>query len=64
MTREVEVLVFVEIPTGTRNKYELDPHTGAIVLDRMLFTSMHYPAEYGFVEGTMGEDGDPLDALV
>jgi inorganic pyrophosphatase len=59
-----EVLVFVEIPTGTRNKYEVDPETGAIVLDRMLFTSMHYPAEYGFVEGTMGEDGDPLDALV
>jgi inorganic pyrophosphatase len=58
------VLVFVEIPTGTRNKYEVDAETGAIVLDRMLFTSMHYPAEYGFIEGTMGEDGDPLDALV
>jgi inorganic pyrophosphatase len=60
----VEVLVFVEIPTGSRNKYEVDPDTGAIVLDRMLFTSMHYPADYGFIEGTMGEDGDPLDALV
>ncbi len=59
-----EVRVFVEIPTGTRNKYEVDPRTGDIVLDRMLFTSMHYPAEYGFIEGTMGEDGDPLDALV
>jgi inorganic pyrophosphatase len=57
-------MVFVEIPTGSRNKYEVDPDTGAIVLDRMLFTSMHYPADYGFIEGTMGEDGDPLDALV
>jgi inorganic pyrophosphatase len=57
-------MVFVEIPTGSRNKYEVDPDTGAIVLDRMLFTSMHYPADYGFIEGTLGEDGDPLDALV
>jgi inorganic pyrophosphatase len=60
----MEVTVFVEIPTGSRNKYEVDHRTGAIVLDRMLFTSMHYPADYGFIEGTMGEDGDPLDALV
>jgi inorganic pyrophosphatase len=59
-----EVVVFVEIPTGSRNKYEVDPDSGAIVLDRMLFTSMHYPADYGFIEGTLGEDGDPLDALV
>jgi inorganic pyrophosphatase len=57
-------MVFVEIPTGSRNKYEVDQDTGAIVLDRMLFTSMHYPADYGFIEGTLGEDGDPLDALV
>ena len=56
--------MFVEIPTGSRNKYEFDPASGAIVLDRMLFTSMHYPADYGFIEGTLGEDGDPLDALV
>jgi inorganic pyrophosphatase len=60
----MEVTVFVEIPTGSRNKYEVDPETGDIVLDRMLFTSMHYPADYGFIEGTLGEDGDPLDALV
>lgn len=58
------VLVVVEIPRGSRNKYEVDHETGAIVLDRMLFTSMVYPADYGFIEGTLGSDGDPLDALV
>jgi inorganic pyrophosphatase len=59
-----EVVVFVEVPMGSRNKYELDGELGAVVLDRRLFTSMSYPADYGFVEGTLGEDGDPLDALV
>jgi inorganic pyrophosphatase len=59
-----EVIVFVEIPTGSRNKYEYDPELGAIVLDRRLFTSMSYPADYGYIEGTLGGDGDPLDALV
>ena len=59
-----DVVVLVEIPAGSRNKYELDPELGGIVLDRRLFTSMSYPADYGFVEGTLGEDGDPLDALV
>ncbi len=59
-----EVSVFVEIPTGSRNKYETDHETGEIFLDRMLFTATRYPADYGFVEGTLGEDGDPLDALV
>ena len=54
----------VEIPKGSRNKYELDADLGAVVLDRRLFTSMAYPADYGFIEGTLGEDGDPLDALV
>ena len=49
---------------GSRNKYELDPELGSVVLDRRLFTSMAYPADYGFVEGALGEDGDPLDALV
>ena len=58
------VMVVVEIPKGSRNKYELDPQTGQIVLDRMLFTSMQYPADYGFIEGTLGGDGDMLDALV
>jgi inorganic pyrophosphatase len=59
-----EVMVFVEIPTGSRNKYEWEPESGTIVLDRMLFTATRYPADYGFIEGTLGEDGDPLDALV
>ena len=59
-----EVIVFVEVPQGSRNKYELDAETGQIMLDRRLFTSMSYPADYGFIEGTLGEDGDPLDALV
>jgi inorganic pyrophosphatase len=56
--------VVVEIPKGSRNKYEMDHLTGEIFLDRMLFTSMQYPADYGFIEGTVGGDGDPLDALV
>jgi inorganic pyrophosphatase len=59
-----DVVVFVEIPGGSRNKYEFDRELGAIVLDRRLFTSMSYPADYGYIEGTFGEDGDPLDALV
>jgi inorganic pyrophosphatase len=58
------VTVVVEIPKGSRNKYEFDPATGHIVLDRMLFTSMQYPADYGFIEGTLAGDGDALDALV
>jgi len=60
----VEFDVVIEIPKGQRNKYEMDHATGRIRLDRMLFTSTRYPADYGFVEGTLGEDGDPLDALV
>ncbi len=56
--------VTVEIPKGHRNKYEVDHVTGRIRLDRTLFTSTQYPADYGFIEGTLGEDGDPLDALV
>ena len=61
---EMDGVVFVEIPAGSRNKYEWDEEAGGIVLDRRLFTSMSYPADYGFVEGTLAEDGDPLDALV
>ena len=57
-------VVFVEIPAGSRNKYEWDEELGGIVLDRRLFTAMAYPADYGYVEGTLAEDGDPLDALV
>ena len=57
-------VVFVEIPAGSRNKYEWDDELEAIALDRRLFTAMAYPADYGFVLGTMAEDDDPLDALV
>ncbi|WP_420176894.1 inorganic diphosphatase [Luteococcus sp. OSA5] len=56
--------VTIEIPKGTKNKYEMDHNTGRIRLDRTLFTSTQYPYDYGFVEGTLGEDGDPLDAMV
>jgi inorganic pyrophosphatase len=59
----MDIEVVVEIPRGTRNKYESDP-TGAIWLDRMLFTSTRYPHDYGYLPGTLGEDGDPLDAMV
>jgi inorganic pyrophosphatase len=64
MTDEDGAVVFVEIPSGSRNKYEWDDELGGIVLDRRLFTSMSYPADYGYLEGTLAEDGDPLDALV
>jgi inorganic pyrophosphatase len=60
----VEVDVLIEIPKGQRNKYEMDHETGRIRLDRMLFTSTRYPADYGFIEDTLADDGDPLDALV
>jgi len=58
------VLVMVEIPRGSRNKYEYDKETGRFILDRMLFSSVHYPADYGFIPDTLAEDGDELDALV
>ncbi|GAA3605404.1 inorganic diphosphatase [Marihabitans asiaticum] len=60
----MEFDVTIEIPKGQRNKYEVDHETGRIRLDRMLFTSMAYPSDYGYVEESLGEDGDPLDALV
>jgi inorganic pyrophosphatase len=56
--------VTIEIPKGQRNKYQIDHETGRIYLDRYLYTSMGYPADYGFVDDSLGEDGDPLDALV
>jgi len=62
VTLEFDVLV--EIPKGERNKYEVDHETGRLRLDRTLFTSTVYPADYGYIEGTLGQDGDPLDALV
>jgi inorganic pyrophosphatase len=60
----MDVEVVIEIPKGQRNKYEVDHETGRIRLDRMLFTSTRYPADYGFIDDTLGGDGDPLDALV
>ncbi len=58
------LVMVVEIPKGSRNKYEVDHATGQIFLDRMLFTATRYPADYGFVPDTLAEDGDPLDVLV
>ena len=62
--QDVEFEVIIEIPKGQRNKYEMDHKTGRIRLDRMLFTSTRYPHDYGFIEDTLADDGDPLDALV
>ena len=56
--------VTIEIPKGSRVKYEIDHDTHRLRLDRVLFTSMQYPTHYGYFENTLGEDGDPLDALV
>jgi inorganic pyrophosphatase len=58
------VEVFVEIPKGSRNKYEWDHTTRRFKLDRMLFSAVQYPGDYGFIPGTWAEDDDPLDALV
>lgn len=60
----MEFDVTIEIPTGSRNKYEVDHETGRIRLDRMLFTATRYPHDYGYIDNTLGLDGDPLDALV
>lgn len=60
----MEIEAIIEIPKGSRNKYEIDHETGAVWLDRMLFTATQYPTDYGFVPGTLAEDGDPLDVLV
>jgi inorganic pyrophosphatase len=56
--------MMVEIPKGSRNKYEMDHALGRIRLSRMLFTSTRYPVDYGFIPGTLAEDGDPLDIMV
>lgn len=60
----VIVDVLVEIPRGSQNKYEYDFQRKAIRLDRVLYSSVHYPADYGFIEDTLADDGDHLDALV
>jgi inorganic pyrophosphatase len=57
-------MLWFEIPRGSRNKYEADHSSGRIRLDRTLFTATQYPADYGFIEETLGDDGDPPDALV
>lgn len=56
--------VVVEIPSGSRNKYEYDHARRRFVLDRVLYSSVHYPCDYGFIEGSLADDGDPLDVLV
>ncbi|MBE7074699.1 MAG: inorganic diphosphatase [Clostridiales bacterium] len=57
-------IAFIEIEKGSKNKYELDKETGLIILDRVLFTSTHYPMNYGFIPKTYSQDGDPLDVFV
>jgi inorganic pyrophosphatase len=59
-----ELVCVVEIPKGTRNKYEYDPELGGVKFDRLLMSAATYPTDYGFLRGTLGLDGDPLDALV
>lgn len=59
-----EVSVIVEIPAGSRNKYELDKETGGFLLDRVLYSAVHYPGDYGFIPRTLAEDRDPCDVLV
>jgi len=56
--------VIVEVPKGSKNKYELDKETGLLRLDRVLFSAVYYPANYGFIPRTFCDDGDPLDVLV
>jgi inorganic pyrophosphatase len=62
--RDDPLICLVEIPKGSRNKYEYDHDIGAIKLDRFLFSSMVYPTDYGFIPDTLGQDTDPLDAMV
>jgi len=62
--KELIYEVLIEIPKGSRNKYEYDEKRRMLKFDRMLFSSVHYPSDYGFIPGTLGEDGDPLDVLV
>lgn len=59
-----DFVAVIEIPKGSKKKYELDKETGLIILDRILYTSTHYPSNYGFIPRTYGDDGDPLDVLV
>jgi inorganic pyrophosphatase len=61
---EKSFLSIIEIPKGSKNKYELDKETGLLIADRVLYSSVHYPANYGFIPQTYCDDGDPLDVLV
>ena len=58
------VSALIEIPQGSRTKYEIDKATGLLKLDRVIYSSFHYPVNYGFIPQTLGDDGDPLDILV
>ena len=62
--RPEDFVALIEIPKGSKNKYELDKETGFLILDRILYTSTHYPANYGFIPRTYGDDNDPLDVLI
>ena len=62
--KQDDFIVCIEIEQGSKNKYELDKETGLIILDRVLFTSTHYPMNYGFIPRTLCGDGDPLDVFV
>jgi inorganic pyrophosphatase len=64
LSSDGHVNVLVEVPKDSQNKYEYDEDLGMIVLDRALYSSVHYPTDYGFVPGTRGADGEPLDAMV
>ena len=59
-----EINVIIEIPKGSQNKYEIDKETGLIKLDRVLYSAVHYPGDYGFIPKTLAEDGDPADAIL
>ena len=59
-----EFPVVIEVPQGSKNKYELDKSSGLLRLDRVLYSAVHYPANYGFIPRTYCDDGDPLDVLV
>jgi inorganic pyrophosphatase len=63
-SRRAPIEVTIEIPSGSRNKYEYDHRRHRFVLDRVLYSSVHYPCDYGFIEGSLADDGDPLDVLV
>jgi inorganic pyrophosphatase len=63
-SEDATVMALIEIPRGSRNKYEFDEATGRFYLDRVLYSSVHYPTDYGYIVETLAGDGDPLDVLV